>query len=287
MISQVKLKSVFMKKHALLVGINNYSTINNLQGCINDVTNVRSILKTFFEFTNNDIRVLTNERATKKNILERLEKMVTGSVAGDLLIFHFSGHGSQIRDREGDELNDHMDELICPYDMNWDDGYITDDMLKTILDQLPEGVKMEIILDSCHSGTGTREIGPGSFEGFGEPFFASYRYAPPPVDIECRIQGDEEMMKPIRSFRTDEEIILNHVLWAGCKDDQTSADADIEGRFNGAFSYYFCKHIRESKGIITRKELHSRVKDSLRFNQYSQIPQLECKNDLKEGKIFS
>ncbi len=276
-----------MKKHALLVGINNYSTINNLHGCVNDVTNVRSILKTFFEFTNNDIRVLTNERATKKNILERLEKMVTGSVAGDLLIFHFSGHGSQIRDRENDELNDHMDELICPYDMNWDDGFITDDMLKAILDQLPEGVKMEIILDSCHSGTGTREIGPGSFEGFGEPFFASFRYAPPPVDIECRIQGDEEMMKPVRSFRTDEEIILNHVLWAGCKADQTSADADIEGRFNGAFSYYFCKHIRESKGIVTRKELHSRVKDSLRFNRYSQIPQLECRNALKEGNIFS
>jgi metacaspase-1 len=275
-----------MKKHALLVGINNYCTINNLQGCVNDVTNVRSILKTFFAFSNNDIRVLTNERATRKNILERLEKMVTGSQAGDILIFHFSGHGSQIRDRENDELNDHMDELICPYDMNWDDGFITDDMLKVILDQLPEKVKMEIILDSCHSGTGTREIGPGSFEGFGESFFAS-RYAPPPIDIECRIQGDEELMKPPRSFRTDQEIVLNHVLWAGCKDNQTSADADIEGRYNGAFSYYFCKHIRESKGRITRKELHSRVKDSLVYNRFSQIPQLECKKGLKEGNIFS
>jgi metacaspase-1 len=275
-----------MNKHALLVGINNYSTINNLQGCVNDVTNMRSILKTFFAFTNNDIRVLTDERATKKNILDRLEKMVTGSKPGDVAIFHFSGHGSQIRDRENDELNDHMDELICPYDMNWDDGFITDDMLKTILDKLPEGVKMEIILDCCHSGTGTRETGQCSFEGFGEPFFATSRYAPPPVDIECRIQGDEELMKPARAFRTDEDIILNHVLWAGCKDSQTSADADIEGRFNGAFSYYFCKHIRESKGKITRRELHSRVKDSLIYNHYSQIPQLECKKESKAQNIF-
>ena len=276
-----------MKKHALLVGINNYSKINDLQGCINDVTNVRSILKTYFGYTNSDIRVLTDDRATKKNILDRLEKMVIDSKSGDSLIFHFSGHGSQIRDREGDELNDHMDELICPCDMNWDDGFITDDMLRAILDQLPKGVKMEILLDSCHSGTGTREFGPGSFEGFGESCFANDRYARPPVDIECRIQGDEDKLKPVRAFRTDTEIILNHVLWAGCKDNQTSADAEIEGRYNGAFSYYFCKHIRESRGIITRSELHTRVRNSLAYNHYSQIPQLECKDELKTGNIFS
>ncbi len=276
-----------MKKHALLVGINKYTSINNLQGCVNDVTNVRSILKTFFGYSNNDIRVLTDDRATKRNILERLGKMVIDSKSGDSLIFHFSGHGSQIRDREGDELNDFMDELICPCDMNWDDGYITDDTLREILDQLPKGVKMEIILDSCHSGTGTREIGPGSFEGFGSSGFTGNRYAPPPVDIECRIQGDEEKMKPARTFRTDKEIILNHILWAGCKDNQTSSDAEIEGRYNGAFSYYFCKHIRESKGNITRSELHSRVWNSLDYNRFSQIPQLECKNALKAGKIFS
>jgi metacaspase-1 len=275
-----------MKKHALLVGINNYSTINDLQGCINDVTNVRNILKTFFEYSNNEIRVLTDERATRKNILERLEKMVVDSKPGDSLIFHFSGHGSQIRDREGDELKDHMDELICPWDMNWDDGYITDDMLKTILDQLPEGVMMEIILDCCHSGTGTREFDFGTYEGFGSSFFANNRYAPPPIDIECRIQGDEDKMKPAKAFRTEKEIILNHVLWAGCKDNQTSADADIEGKYNGAFTYYFCKHIRESSGIIARSELHARIKNSLTYNGFNQTPQLECKKELKAGNIF-
>ncbi len=65
-----------MKKQALLVGINDYMGVNDLQGCINDVTNVRSVLKTFFGFGNNEIRVLTDSRATKKNILERLGNMV-------------------------------------------------------------------------------------------------------------------------------------------------------------------------------------------------------------------
>lgn len=275
-----------MKKQALLVGINNYKGVNDLQGCINDVTNVRSVLKTYFGFTNKDIRVLTDDRATKNNILTRLVKMVEEAKKGDFLIFQFSGHGSQIRDRHNDELADHLDELICPFDMNWDNGFISDDMLRNILVPLKKGVNMEIILDSCHSGTGTRDFILGPMEGFGMNGIIRNRFLRPPVDIECRYQGDEDKLGPPRTFRTDPEIILNHILWAGCKDTQTSADAQIDGEYNGAFSYYFCKHIRESEGIITRADLHTRVKNSLIYNNYSQTPQLECMNNLKAENIF-
>jgi len=276
-----------MKKQALLVGINDYNGFNDLQGCINDVTNVRSVLKTYFGYTNDDIRVITDSRATKVNILFRLNKMVKSAENGDSLIFHYSGHGSQIRDREGDELKDHMDEIICPYDMNWEDGFITDDMLREILNKLKQGVKMEILLDSCHSGTGTRDIFPDAMADFESVNLVKSRFLSPPVDIECRHQGDEDKMKPIKSFRTDKEIILNHVLWAGCKDSQTSADALIDGNYNGAFSYYFCKHVRENGGKISRADLFTRVKNSLRYNRYSQVPQLECKETLRKGIIFN
>jgi metacaspase-1 len=275
-----------MKKQALLVGINDYKGVNDLQGCINDVTNVRSVLKTFFGLENGDIRVLTDSRATKKNILTRLEKMVKAAVNGDYLIFHFSGHGSQIRDREGDELSDHMDELICPYDMNWDDGFITDDMFSEILQQLKKGVRMEILLDSCHSGTGTRDLRLPAVSGQPSADPVRYRYLRPPVDIECRYQGDEEILKPVKAFRTDKEITLNHILWAGCKDSQTSADALIDGQYNGAFSYYFCKHVRESSGNISRTDLYTRIKNSLRHNHFSQVPQLECKESFLSENIF-
>jgi hypothetical protein len=275
-----------MKREALLVGINDYYGVNDLQGCINDVTNVRSVLKTFFGFENTDIRVLTDIRATKKNILSRLEKMVNNAVNGDYLIFHFSGHGSQIRDREGDELADHMDELICPCDMNWDDGFISDDMFSDILQQLKKGVRMEILLDSCHSGTGTRDMMPYLTSGQSNANFSHYRYLKPPVDIECRYLGDEETLKPSKSFSTDKEITLNHILWAGCKDSQTSADALIDGNYNGAFSYYFCKHVRESGGNISRADLYTRVRNSLKFNHFSQVPQLECKEALRSENIF-
>jgi metacaspase-1 len=276
-----------MKKKALLIGINNYQTINGLQGCINDVTNVRNVLKTFFGFTNEDIRVLTDERATKANILSRLEKMVSAGKPGDLLIFQFSGHGSQILDRENDELKDHMDELICPYDMNWDDGFITDDMLGNILLKLKKGVRMELMLDSCHSGTGTRDINPGMPACTTTSRMIKNRCVSPPVDIESRYEGEEDKLKPKKAFRTDQRIILNHILWAGCRDNQTSADAEIAGYYNGAFSYYFCKHIRENKGKVARNNLCTMVKNSLKFNKFDQVPQLECESDLKAMNIFS
>jgi hypothetical protein len=213
--------------------------------------------------------------------------MVSESNQGDLLIFQFSGHGSQILDRNNDELNDHMDELICPYDMNWDDGFITDDMLGNILSGLKKGVRMEIILDSCHSGTGTRDINPCHSSGVQQKGIIRNRCVRPPVDIESRYQGEEDMLKPIRAFRTDKRIILNHVLWAGCRDNQTSADAEIDGYFNGAFSYYFCKNIRENKGKISRDHLWTLVKNSLKFNKFDQIPQLECENKLKTMNVFT
>jgi hypothetical protein len=80
---------------------------------------------------------------------------------------------------------------------------------------------------------------------------------------------------------------LNHVLWSGCKDWQESADTFLDGEFNGAFSYYLCKHIRATNGAISRRELLSRVTDSLLFNRFRQQPQLECTSEAEYSDVFS
>ena len=145
-----------MSNKALLVGVNKYKLPgSDLQGCVNDATNVRDILLKYFGFTVKDIRVLVDDRATKKAILDRLKWLVKDAKSGDRLLFHFSGHGSQIRDRDGDELKDQLDEIICPHDMDWDGTYIVDDDLKAVFAKLPAGVHLEVLLDSCHSGTAT------------------------------------------------------------------------------------------------------------------------------------
>lgn len=148
-----------MAKRALLVGINKYKIPGvDLNGCVNDVTNIRNILLRYFGFNAVDIRVLVDERATRENILSRIKWLVNKAADGDSLLFHYSGHGSQVADRDGDELKDKMDEILCPHDMDWDGNFIKDDDLGKVFENLPSGVNLEVLLDSCHSGTGTREM---------------------------------------------------------------------------------------------------------------------------------
>lgn len=266
-----------MAKKALLVGVNDYRGISDLRGCINDVTNMRNILKTDLGFSNKDIRVLVDSRATKTNITARLNYMVAKAKPGDFLVFHFSGHGSQIRDRNKDELEDRMDELICPYDMDWDGTFITDDTLNQIFTQLPQKVLLEVFLDCCHSGTGLREVNLGRPESLGPEHPTLIRYLPPPVDIECRLEGEEDQLKfAPRTFSGADRSTVHHILWSGCRSNQTSADAYIDNSYNGAFTYYFCWHMRRSNGQLSRKEVLKRVRQSLYNGGYSQVPQLEC-----------
>ncbi len=78
-----------MTRRALLVGINDYRSIQDLQGCINDVSNIRDVLKTCLGFRNEDIRVLVDSRATRDNILHRLRWMAENARSGDEMVFHF------------------------------------------------------------------------------------------------------------------------------------------------------------------------------------------------------
>lgn len=271
-----------MANKALLVGINHYRMPGaDLQGCVNDVTNIRDILLKYYEYKVREIRVLVDTRATKSGILSRLEWLVRDARPGDRLLFHFSGHGSQIRDRDGDELKDHLDEILCPHDMDWDGTYIVDDDLKAIFSGLPKGVNLEVLLDSCHSGTGTREA--MAMACLSPEKSAKPRFLQPPMDILCR-QMDEEDLPETRLFRATNP--TTHVLFSGCRDNQTSADAYIKGTYNGAFTYYFCKHLRDAQGSLSRSELLKRLRASLKYEGYDQVPQLECAAAEKKKRVL-
>ncbi len=280
-----------MPRRALLVGINDYQGISDLRGCRNDIRNMWDMLRNIMGFRNEDIRVVLDNRATKRGILDRLNWMVDLASAGDILLFHFSGHGSRIRDRDGDELRDRLDELICPWDMNWDGVYILDDDLEEIFKRLPDGAALEVFMDCCHSGWDTGPIGTTS--PYSAPYTAHFgrgpaaapegaepvtvpRYVEPPEDIQFRWLGEEDRLGDTRGFTGEARSTAKHIIWAGSQPDQTSADAYINGDYHGAFTYYYCQHMRETKGHVSRRELLERVRSSLRYNNYRQIPQLEC-----------
>ena len=201
-------------------------------------------------------------------------------------MFHYSGHGSQVRDSEGDELDDGKDEVICPFDFNWTDGFIKDDDLASLVGGVKKGVRLEIILDSCHSGTGTRELildrralaarppeGLTAASLWNSPHCIRPRFLAPPPDIQLR--ADEIFGKALALRKIARADPMNHVLWAACRSDQFSADAEIDGKPSGAFTFYFCRHLRDTQGKLSRGQLLKLVRASLKHEGFSQVPQLE------------
>lgn len=276
-----------MARKALLVGVNDYKGRGDLRGCVNDVLDMHFSLRGLFGFTTQEIRTLTDSRATKANIMHRLEWLVSDTQPGDFLIFHFSGHGSQIRDRDDDEeLQDQLDELICPHDMDWDGTFITDDELNSILSRVPEGALLEVFLDCCHSGTGLKEMGLEPPPELASEYPTLNRYLPPPADMFLRFSGEEDDLEQ-RGFVNgyEERGATHHILWAGCKSSQTSADARIDGRYHGAFTYHLNAHLRRDPRI-SRKELLRKTRASLLHSGFSQIPQLEIDATKEDRVIF-
>ncbi|MFZ5570153.1 MAG: caspase family protein [Thermodesulfobacteriota bacterium] len=284
-----------MKKKALLVGINDYSPVGaggpDLQGCVNDVKDIAHTLNALgiVPATPGTMRILTDRRATRAAILEGLKWLIKGAQKGDTLIFHYSGHGSQVADTGGDEI-DAKDETICPHDYAAA-GMIRDDDFRKIFGGLAAGVNLDVILDSCHSGTGTRELDTRS--GAPEEQRVTCRYIEPPPDYGFFLDSDptipsRRILKPQPGER--ELVIvdgLNHVLWAGCRDYQTSAEAAIGGVHRGIFSYAFCKALRRAGIGVTRGKLDALVCADIRRMGYSQVPQLEGTKRSVAEKVFT
>jgi hypothetical protein len=132
-----------------------------LGGCINDVKNVRQFIVERYGFptSRDSMVILTDEghedsahRPTKENIVRWMRWLVADARAGDSLFLHYSGHGGQTPDKDGDEI-DGMDETILPVDYEKTGQIVDDDMHEILVKHLKPGVRLTVIFDSCHSGT--------------------------------------------------------------------------------------------------------------------------------------
>jgi len=270
---------------AVLVGINKYPGAP-LRGCINDVIIMRDILVKKYGIQAKNIRLILDERATKNNIEERLEWLATNDA--EYKMFHYSGHGAQIPVQQYLPDNyepDGMDELLCPFDFNWNGTYITDNKIEAILSKMKEEHHMTMVVDACHSGTIDRAADPN----------VRYRTIPTPLDLLARLStvslAREQLIAEPGSFDLDSLFAElteksaapkrnsiktskhNVSILTGCREDQTSSDAYFNGRFHGALSYYMQRTlIREPQ--ISIKELRQKCENKLRLNKFSQVPQL-------------
>lgn len=232
-------------KNALLIGCNYRNTKYELNGCINDAANIKKILTDSYKFDN--IVLMTDDTPiipTKKNILVEITSLLHNANSGDTLFFSFSGHGVNVKDKNGDE-KDKLDEVIVPIDFDY---IIDDDLNELIRNHLKKDVTLFAIIDSCHSGT---------------MLDLRYQY----VDSTSSEKDTEEL----KYVETEGNVIMI----SGCMDSQTSMDAYIRsaGTYQGAMTFAFLESIKKNPNV-SWIDLLTSMRDYLKNADFEQIPQL-------------
>jgi len=280
-----------MAKRALLIGVNKYLIPgSDLRGCVNDVADMSAVLTEFGGFKKSDITTLTDQAATKKAMMAAIQKLVKASKKGDVALLHYSGHGSNVPDdEENRDEADGRDEILCPTDLNWDDT-LRDDWLRDTFNTLADGVNLTVIMDCCHSGSNTRAIEPPDAP-------IKSRYLPSPWAIAASESRrsmpkkvSSELRQSRRATRGIRDIVdadIPEVLITGCRDTQTSADAFINNRYNGALTFGLVEAIRKAKGKLTYRELHDQASAVIRKRKFEQVPQLETRKAQFDWPLFS
>jgi hypothetical protein len=245
-------------KQALCVGIDDYfGTINDLQCCVKDAGDWAAFLESIgFETT----KLLDNE-ATAYNILAVLESMIAAAEPGDHLVFTYSGHGTSVMDKSGDEP-DGYDEALYVYDRT-----LLDDELRAVIAKLPQRVHLTVVADSCFSGTVTRMA------------LVPMGGIPPRIRYT---QTDFILPKAHRKKQFLEEEEMVEILLAGCGDQEYS----YEGRNNGAFTGAMLGILKKQSNL-TYNELFFAVRQQLPSGEYPQTPQLEGSAANKARKVFA
>lgn len=224
-------------KRALLVGINYINTPNQLNGCVNDVYCVKESL----EKRGFHVETLTDSQATRQEILLGLMRLVTSDAT--TLFFHYSGHGASVPDDDGDEV-DKIDECLCPVDGT----LIRDDALRGVLCSLQPNQKLFCLLDCCHSGTG--------------------------MDLKYTYDSQFNTISSNGKYTDTKGLCIS---LSGCTDTQTSSDAYIQGKYQGALTYAFHKIIeKHASSTLSYGILLSEVRKLLETEGYTQRPQMTC-----------
>ncbi len=277
-------------KRALIVGINAYPTAP-LRGCVNDAMMVSELLTKHFGFKANEKRMLTDESATTSNILSRLNWLVDGAKPGDILHFHFSGHGSQMinQNYETDFEPDELDEIICPVDLDWREKVIRDDDLKRIFDKVPAGVHLTVVLDCCNSGSGLDQVNqyqPTTTRAheFGPDSPNRNRLLPMPADIANRGLGLD--LKPRARSVQSRQVDKTGLMVSGCQAHQTSADAFIDNQYCGAATYAFIQTLEMYDYNIPYKVLVEEMNNFMVERNFSQRPELNGNPALYDTKVL-
>jgi hypothetical protein len=266
------------------VGINHYlhakdAKILPLAGCENDVALMKDTLQNAFGFPETNIKTLIGPQATHEaitgekglfrthlieNAKQEYNRNGKDRDKGALIVFHFSGHGSQIKDQDGDEKDDGKDETILPYDTRDAANRvtdITDDELNDLLVELTQyTANVVMILDSCHSGTASR----GDEDR-----------------LAREADEDNRVNTYVRKSNVSEEAMADkYVLISGSLSSQRSYERPVKqtsrGKADGLLTYYLSQALWRADTHTTYHELLRETREGIKSEmQDGQDPTIE------------
>jgi hypothetical protein len=201
-----------------------------LAGCQNDARDLQAIAEAAgFETT-----LFLDEQASAEPVKAAITQAAGALAAGDIFLLTYSGHGSQVPDKNGDETEDGYDETWVLFDRQ-----LVDDELYALWSKFAAGVRVVVLSDSCHSGTAIRE----TLDSITPDALGARLSIPNPNGMRTMPKAQQrEVYKANQSLYDGiqaaepagdtVEIDANVLLLSGCQDNQTSAD----GKRNGLFT---------------------------------------------------
>ena len=251
------------RRHALVIGIDTYPGFgleSQLAGAVRDARKMVEMLIERHGFTSGDVLQRIEAQATRSGILDALETLRRRVGSGDQVLVFFSGHGSQMTDREGDE-GDGLDETLVPFDGGRGDAEnrdITDDEINHwaagILEVTPH---LTLIFDCCHAATLHRP---------------AWRVRSVPPDLR---PVDALPSSPVPTWR-DVETGPRPLMLAACRDDERAFELppSIAGEDRGAFSLHLVEALRNAAPGETWGEIFTRSASALAADCPEQHPQV-------------
>ena len=272
-------------KLALIVAVGEYPTASKIKpiASVNDVKYIKAALnRNGFEEKNID--TLINSKATKKAILTALDQLSTKAKENDIIAIHFSCHGQQIRDQKTIELgkdeDDGYDEAFLPYDAMGKysptgykgENHLRDDdlypKLLAIRKKLGAGGSMLVLLDACHSGTGTRSESFAVTRGEPIPFPDPEN----PLDSIINLSSAEAKQG---FFETLTDSLSNMVVISASSPHQENKQVIIKNEEIGSLTYSFYKALNEMTAGNTYELLFEKIRATMQAFIPEQIPMIE------------
>ncbi|TFU05881.1 hypothetical protein EUV02_02315 [Polymorphobacter arshaanensis] len=274
------------KTYALLVGIDDYpieTKVAKLQGCVTDVENLHAWLKASVAADDLEVQILTDAQATRAAIIDGFRKHLGKARKGDVAVFHYSGHGA--RSVSAPEFREYfpigLDEGRVCFDSRLPGGYdLADKEMAVLINELAaHEPQIAIILDSCHSGSGTRSAAK---------MFGAATRATSPVTTARPLESYIDGYYSKRKAQGQSLAIPSapHILLAACDRTQLAQETQAPDNHSGYFTTTLCEVLGRTHGDLSYADLFVRCRATILDHVEDQDPQFEAIGDFDPNAGF-